>query len=183
MQANYYADFAVATPQDPDLDKMILRNQVYHILHGAFRQLPATFALALPKKKPEVLRVFAATADQLMQLIAMVKQHWTVRDYAVISPIHDVSAHQGPWASYKRFRIPTAKSDRNAKDGHSSLKERRLREAQHQRMPYLQIISSSTKQRFTLFVQQVAAEQAGDGLPDGYGLARADQPFALPDLP
>lgn len=182
MHSAFYIDFVVSQQPDLDLAPRVLRNQVYGVLHGAFRQQPQTFALALPEQYPHILRVFAASEAALTWLHQAVSAHWKVRDYCTIRPIRAVGEHQGAWVSYKRFRVPSAKSDRNATDPSQSLGARRLSQAADQKKPYLQVQSRSTQQRFTIFVDTVVATQAGDGLPDGYGLARSQHPFAVPLL-
>lgn len=184
MQASFFVDFTLSQQPDLDLTPHALRNQIYAVLHGAFRQQPQTFALALPKQKAHVLRVFAANQSALTGLITAVSGHWKLRDYCRISAVQAVGEHQGGWLSYKRFRIPAAKSDRNhAQDSDQNLHTRRLDAAKTTKKPFLQVASNSTGQRFTIFIDCVAAEGAGTGLPDGYGLSRSSQSFALPDLP
>lgn len=182
MKSSFYVDFVVSHQPDLDLAPRVLRNQVYGVLHGAFRQQPQTFAIALSEQHPHILRVFAATEAALLWLVQAVSAHWRVRDYCTIRPIHAVGEHHGAWVSYKRFRVPSAKSDRNATDPSQSLAARRLAQAIDNKKPYLQVKSSSTQQRFTIFIDCVVAEHAGDGLPDGYGLARSQHPFAVPEL-
>ena len=48
MDANYYLDIRVLeSSDDTDLKLGHIRNQIYTVIHGAFRKLPAHYALAL----------------------------------------------------------------------------------------------------------------------------------------
>ena len=48
MDANYYLDIRVLeSSDDTDLKLGHIRNQIYSVIHGAFRKLPAHYALAL----------------------------------------------------------------------------------------------------------------------------------------
>jgi len=46
-------------------------------------------------------------------------------------------------------------------------------------MPFFQVVSS-TGHGFTVIIDVQDSENAGYGLPDSYGLARKESPFALP---
>lgn len=208
MQANFYLDVRILpTGDDTDLQIEHIRNQIYAVLHGCFRHKPHTFALALarsskgeveaiqriqegreqPKARRrypvyDILRIFAPMLADLQWLRQELQQHWKVRGYAEVKEVQQV-LQTDAWQSFRRFRIPVEKHDRkleyNQQQGIKSLHERRLEQAKL--LPYLRVKSKSTDgQQFTVIVDVQQAEHAGDGLPDGYGLARASQPFALP---
>lgn len=206
MQANFYLDLRVLpTGDNTDLQIEQVRNQIFTVLHGCFRQVPETFALALvrssnaqvqgiqdnreqPKAKRgfavyDVLRVFAADQTSLKLLTQILQANWKVRDYAQLGAVSSVPLHTS-WKSFRRFRIPTEKAERqlsyNLANNIKSLRERRLQQAQ--KLPYLRVKSQSTGQQFTVIVDIQSADNTGEGQPDGYGLARASQPFALPDF-
>lgn len=187
MQSHFYLDLVLQPPVDEASGNAYgtayaLRNRVYGIVHGALRQRPQQFALALPARTDRCLRlrVFAAHTGDLDWLKQAISAHPVIRDYVLLQPVKPVG-EVARWLSYRRYRIPTVKSDRHAVDGNSELRKRRL--AASSDMDRLVLSSQSTNQRFTLAIQTVAATEAGDGLPDGYGLARASSPFAVPDLP
>lgn len=204
MAFDYYVDIRVIpSAESVDLSLPSVRNQVYKVLHGAFRTLAADslpFALAIvaspkllakqealakkydqaPRFDFDIFRVFSVTDEALQRLVDTISGHWTIRDYAVVGAVALVpTAKISGWQSYRRFRIPTAKMERsNLSHDLPPLHERRLQQAKA--MPFLKIQSKSTGQSFTLVINKVEATDAGHGLPDSYGLARASQPFALP---
>lgn len=147
----------------------------------------------------DVLRIFASEQDDLDQLIESIKGHWKIRDYAVLNhPVAVPTAKITGWRSYFRFRLPTLKAEPNFLKDHPervSLHSKRLKEAQ--KLPYFKVISQTTGQGFTVTVEILDVdfdkphfglpdkyhEDVKDlkvGLPDGYGLARKKQAFALP---
>lgn len=133
-----------------------------------------------PRFDFDIFRVFSDSSEALQRLVDSISQHWKVRDYSVVgTPTPVPTAKITGWQSYRRFRIPTAKMERTQlSDNNVPLRERRLATAKD--LPYLKVASKSTGQVFTLTIDIVPMENAGDGVPDGYGLARASQPFALP---
>lgn len=206
MQANFYLDLRVLPSGDnTDLQIEQVRNQIFSVLHGCFRQTPNVFALALARSQQpqvqaiqaerelpkaqrrfvvyDILRIFAAEQNSLLLLRQILQGNWKVRDYSQLSEVGAVPLHVS-WKSFRRFRIPTIKAERylayNIEQQMPSLHARRLQQAKS--MPYLRVNSQSTGQQFTVIVDIQAAEHAGTGQPDGYGLARASQPFALPDF-
>ena len=206
MQAEFYLDLRVLpTGDDTDLQLEQVRNQIFTVLHGCFRQIPDTFALALvrsdskamqdiaeqrnqPKARRsfavyDILRIFAAQKTSLQLLRQILQAHWKIRDYSQLGEVTPVPTSVS-WKSFRRFRIPTLKAERNLSYNvdHQikSLHERRLEQAKN--LPYLRVKSQSTGQQFTVVIDIQQAENAGTGQPDGYGLARASQPFALPDF-
>ncbi|CAM9154527.1 type I-F CRISPR-associated endoribonuclease Cas6/Csy4 [Acinetobacter bereziniae] len=201
MDANYYLDIRVLeSSDDTDLKLGHIRNQIYTVIHGAFRKLPAHYALAVEisdklKAKQEmfekkhghsakpnfdILRIFTEKQDELDQLIEAIKGHWKIRDYAVLSGVLAVpTAKISAWKSYRRFRIPTLKAERTQLTIASTpLRDRRLKTAKD--MPYFKVISQSTGQGFTIIIDIQDSENAGYGMPDSYGLARKESPLALP---
>lgn len=202
MQANFYLDIRIMdSADDGELTLAHLRNQIYGIVHAVFRQMPAKFALALeisPRQQRkmqakelkygypalphyDVLRIFAAEQNDLEQLLEKIKGHWKIRDYAVLNnPAAVPAAKVTGLRSYFRFRIPTLKAERHLQNNpvQESLHARRLKEAK--KLPYFKVASQSTGQTFTVPVRLEDAAATGQGLPDGYGLARQSQPFALP---
>lgn len=204
MDAQYYLDIRIIdSHDDADLKLPVLRNQVYSILHGVFREIPNTFALALvPSKRLQkkmqdfkvrrghypyynfdILRVFSTSKDDLNELLVQIKGLWKIRDYTVLFDIKPVpTAKIKSWSTYQRFRIPTLKSDppKNTKDWEKSFYFTRLERAK--KLPYFIVNSQSTRQRFTVNVEILAANHAGVGVPDSYGLARKNNSFALPNF-
>lgn len=76
----------------------ILAGSVLKVLHGAFRQNPGRYALALPYVTPKkngppgrVLRVFANDRDDLDSLVANISEHPIIRDYTQIGYPRPVS--------------------------------------------------------------------------------------------
>lgn len=210
MSFDYYVDIRVIQSADTlDLALPVIRNQVYQVLHGAFRALKVAnhtpYAIALvqssklqnqqtaseqkfgkvPRFDFDIFRVFSNDSMALERLIDAISPHWKIRDYSVVgTPTPVPTAKITGWQSYRRFRIPTTKMERSKlTHGKSPLHERRLTMAKDR--PFLQVKSQSTGQAFTLVVDIVPltdppSPQEQQGLPDGYGLARASQPFALP---
>lgn len=208
MQANFFIDIRILdSADDGELALPHLRNQIYSIVHAAFREMPERFALALeisPRQQRkmqanelkygrktsgnyDILRIFSAQENDLNQLINLIKNHWKIQDYAVLSQaaLPVPTAKILGWKSYNRFRIPTMKMERNLANypEQKSLHERRLQEAR--KLPYFKVSSQSTGQIFTVpvdikDVDISNANNSGNGLPDSYGLARKSQPFALP---
>ncbi|WP_139851754.1 type I-F CRISPR-associated endoribonuclease Cas6/Csy4 [Acinetobacter pullicarnis] len=202
MNANYYLDIRILeTSDDADLTIEVLRNQIYSILHGVFRQMPNCFALALEtsprlRKKMkdaelkygraaranfDILRIFSAQQSDLEAFIDLIKGNWKIRDYTVLHvPIPVPTAKITGWKSYRRFRIPTRKAELNltSNNGQESLHSRRMKQAKA--LPYFKVQSQSNGQQFTVSIDIQDTIDAGQGLPDGYGLARKTQAFSLP---
>ncbi len=166
----------------------ILAGAALDVLHGAFRQWPGRYALALPGVAPNqanapgrILRVFAGSRDDLDALVDAVGGHPVFRDYTRIGYPRPVpSAFSGPWAEYRRYRIPSQKSLRKPGD---TLRERRIRSAREHGLPYFQTRSRSNGQSFMLYVQALdAATGDAECRPDSYGLSVSSRPFAVPRL-
>lgn len=201
MDAHFYLDVRVLeSSDDTDLKLGHIRNQIYTVIHGAFRKLPTHYALAvemsdklkakqeqfekkhgrIAKSNFDILRIFAEQQDELEQLIEAIKGHWKIRDYTVLGTAIAVpTAKISGWKSYRRFRIPTQKAERTQLSHQNEpLRDRRLQAAKDK--PFFQVISQSTGQGFTIIIDIQDCENAGQGLPDSYGLARKESPFALP---
>lgn len=166
----------------------ILAGAALDVLHGAFRQWPGRYALALPEVSPgeahtpgRFLRVFAGSRDDLDALVAAIGGHPVIRDYTRIGYPRPVpGAFSGPWVEYRRYRIPSQKSLRKLDD---TLRERRMQAARERGLPFFQICSRSNGQSFMLYVQalEVVAGSA-ECQPDSYGLSVSSRPFAVPRL-
>ena len=77
----------------------------------------------------DILRIFAEKQDELDELIEAIKGHWKIRDYTVLGAAIPVpTAKISGWKSYRKFRIPTLKSERT-KLSHQNepLRDRRLK--------------------------------------------------------
>lgn len=167
----------------------VLAGAALDVLHGAFRQHPGRYALALPGVLPgqagapgRILRVFAGNRDDLDALAFAIADHPIIRDYTRMGyPRPAPEDFPGPWVEYRRYRIPARKSLRKPND---TLRERRLQFAREQGFPYFHAYSRSNNQRFMLYVQAIAAPSGGmDCQPDGYGLSVSSRPFAVPCIP
>jgi CRISPR-associated endoribonuclease Cas6/Csy4 subtype I-F len=166
----------------------ILAGAALDVLHGAFRQHPGRYALALPSVSPgkahgpgRILRVFAGSRDDLDTLVAVVSGHPIIRDYTRWGyPRLAPDDFSGPWIEYRRYRIPSQKSLRKPND---SLRERRMQIARQLGLPYFQIRSRSNNQQFMLYVQALEAKDGSSVCqPDGYGLSVSSRPFAVPQV-
>ncbi|HRY16406.1 MAG TPA: type I-F CRISPR-associated endoribonuclease Cas6/Csy4 [Candidatus Competibacteraceae bacterium] len=166
----------------------VLAGAALNVLHGAFRQWPGRYALALPGVSPDqanapgrMLRVFAGSRDDLDALVAATGGHPVIRDYTRIGYPRPVpGAFSGPWIEYRRYRIPSRKSLRKPDD---TLRERRMQAARERGLPFFQIRSRSNGQPFMLYVQALEVTAGGAGCqPDSYGLSVSSRPFAVPRL-
>lgn len=161
-----------------------LRNRLMPMLHHAFTRMPRTFALGLMLDGGGV-RVFAqeAHADALLALAGELRGRPLVRDYGAISTAAPVPS-AAAWVAFRRYRLPTERSDRNAGPEGSALRARRLAEAQARRLPFVEMSSGSNGGRFRLTVAPEVRTESGRGAfePDGYGLAAATRDFAVPIL-
>jgi len=166
----------------------VLAGTALDVLHGAFRQWPGRYALALPGVAPDranapgrILRVFAGNRDDLDALVAAIGGHPAIRDYTRIGYPRPVpGAFSGPWIEYRRYRIPSQKSLRKPDD---TLRERRMWSARERGLPFFQTRSRSNGQSFMLYVQALdAATGDAECRPDSYGLSVSSRPFAVPRL-
>ena len=190
MKPLIYVDLEILAG-DADGEAMsapVLAAAALNVLHGAFRQRSGRYALALPgvaAGKPQMrnwtLRVFAGSRDDLDALVAAVRDHAVIRDYARLGyPCVVPETFSGPWIEYRRYRIPAQRSLRKPDD---TLRERRMQAAREQKLPFFQTRSQSNQQSFQLFVQALAGASGGaECRPDSYGLSVASRPFAVPCL-
>ncbi|MDK2126594.1 type I-F CRISPR-associated endoribonuclease Cas6/Csy4 [Parachitinimonas caeni] len=179
MQPRLYLDIEIKGPNQPLAAAAVLR-----ALHGAFRNAPGRYALALPcypRSAFRLLRIFGGNGDDLI----------TLREHLLAVPDFDkhMTAHSprpipagfdGPWYSYRRYRIPTRSAERHP-DG--NLRARRMQQADEAGYPYFNLHSRSNGQTFGLYIQRLDANSGDRCQPDSYGLASASRPFALPHLP
>jgi CRISPR-associated endoribonuclease Cas6/Csy4 subtype I-F len=190
MKPVVYVDLEVLAG-DRDGESMpapVLAGAALDVLHGAFRQQPGRYALALPGVSPNkgntpgrILRVFAGSRDDLDALVAAISGHPVIRDYTRIGYPRPVPGEfSGPWIEYRRYRIPAQKSLRKPGD---TLRERRMQGARERGLPFFHTRSRSNGQSFMLYVQafDVATGDA-ECLPDSYGLSVSSRPFAVPRL-
>ncbi len=185
-----YVDLTVQTGgKGTGLPAPVLAGAALRVLHGAFKQYPGHYALALPgfETAPFAkLRIFATNRDDLDTLVEAISGHNLMKDYVQLGYPRKVSQDfDGAWLQYSRYRIPSRKSGRHVEDG---LRQRRMDQADQRRLPYFILSSQSTGQQFGLYVaiNPVAAPiewRSGDVLPDSYGLSVSSRAFALPDLP
>lgn len=178
MQPRCFVDLTLARHASPLAAAAVLR-----VLHGAFRQQPGQYALALPdypRAFPR-LRIFADNRDALDWLVAATTDHATLAEharYAYPRAVPDDFA--GPWTSFRRYRIPTRSAERKP-DG--NLRLRRIHSADAARLPYFALRSESNGHTWRLYVEARPADSGGAADPDAYGLATATRPFGLPALP
>lgn len=157
---------------------------VFGAVHRCFRQRAGCFAVAFPASRGflSVIRVFASSRDDLDALAESLLPLPVIRDYTSLGYPRSVPKdYAGPWLQYRRYRIPSRRSDRHAG---APCRARRIAEAEKNRLPYLLVHSSSTQQSFGLRFE-ILPGQPNDTecRPDSYGLARAQAAFSLPDLP
>lgn len=192
MIPRYFLDVKLLSTDDGGLAIPVLANNAFRILHGAFRDHPGQFALALPACKPgrgstvgNILRVFASTSEHLMMLVNSLEGHHFIRDYCLLSkPLMVPEDFSGGWIQYRRYRTSNRNAERKTEG--NSLRERRMANASEKRLPYFRVTSKSNQHGFSLFVEALADKApAGtwEAMPDGYGLAVSTRPFTLPDVP
>ncbi len=186
MQPKVYCDMAALSPgKDTGMSAPLLRGHMLALLHPFFAHHPHTYALAIPQsdKSHGTLRIFAST---LGELDALVQQYlrasaW-MRDYARIGAPETVPEDfSGAWFAFRRWRIPTLKTDRHTGENHGTLRQRRMEQAKDK--DYFIMRSTSTGQRFTLIVAREPGQRPqGDCLPNSYGLCGQHNLFCLPEL-
>ena len=167
---------AVANPRTTGL--------VFGAVHRCFRQRTGRFAVAFPQSRGflSIIRVFASSRDDLDELAESLSALPSIRDYASLAYPRTVPIdYAGPWLQYRRYRIPSRAADRHAG---APCRARRILEAEKMRLPYLLMHSTSTQQNFGLrFEIKLGQRNETECHPDGYGFARANSIFSLPDLP
>ena len=184
MKANAYVDIETLGAEDTGLAPPLMRSRLLSILHGYFEQQPGRHAVALTHN-PGTLRIFATARTDFDAMVTAIGSHPWVRDYARVGyPREAPPNFQGPWMAFRRYRIPTVKSDRNAVDGVSLLRERRIAEARSKRLEYFRLQSRSTNQVFVLTVERIPCTTArSEFTPDSYGLSTTSNVFGLPQVP
>lgn len=161
-----------------------IASRLFGVLHGAFRQMPGKYAIAIPQSGFASLRVFAQSKEDLGLLCMAVAGHHVLRDYYRMDNAVQVPCDfAGTWVSYRRFRIPSESADRNIRSDGSTLTQRRMAQARQERLVFFDTHSQTSGQRFSLHVQSIAADGPGLFCPDSYGLASVERPFALPAMP
>lgn len=178
MQPRYLLDF--------DIDKPAASRSIWTAtrlvrqLHWVFSDLPGVYALALPPPPAPPfsgLRVFATTSEELEELQLHLED-----PVAPAIKIREVPADfSGKWLCYARYRVPSRKQERHA-DGR--LRERRILEAEQERLPYFSLRSGSNKHYFRLYVKITEGEaQVSECEPNSYGLASEQRLFTVPNVP
>lgn len=179
----HYLQFRQLASDGHEVPAPVIASRLFGVLHGAFRQMPNKYAIAIPQSGFASLRVFAQSREDLGLLCMAVAGHHVLRDYYCIdNSVQVPSDFTGAWISYRRFRIPLARADRNARADGFTLAQRRMALAQHKGLVFFDTLSQTSGQRFSLHVQRVAAEGPGIFSPNSYGLASVERPFALPVL-
>lgn len=191
MALKFYFDIVFHTNQG-ELSGPVIANQVMPVLHGAFKKLDGTFALALPNCLPNrksgignKLRIFTLRLSDINALVSAIKDHFTVRDYCEITPACEVpEGFAGPWVEYRRYRPSNKNAERNADNGQAPLRERRIRTAGEQMLPYFVLRSTTNQHGFSLIVEPRESQYSEtEIMPDSYGLSVSSRSFAVPQLP
>lgn len=185
MRPNVYVDIQLSGADASGMSPFVLRSEAFMQLHGHFAKMPGTYALAIPRERFDVLRVFASDRDSLDTLATELKADRWFRDYVRLAyPMTIGNDYGGPRVAFVRWRIPTIKSDRHATGGSSALRDRRLQQARERRLDHFQTRSRSTGSRFSLTVERVERDDLPlEGQPNSYGLSSRQFPLGLPDLP
>jgi CRISPR-associated endoribonuclease Cas6/Csy4 subtype I-F len=179
----FFEIHAKSVPADSGLSTPVLRGKALSILHAFFMRHPHTYAVGLPDGHSS-LRIFASTRDELDALAAYLNPMPWMRDYMNLSYPQAVPAHfKGPWVTFKRYRIPTVRSDRNAVGDESKLRNRRLEHVRESGMNYFMLRSKSNEQAFCLTVETLPGRpNVGDCRPNSYGFSSKSELFSLPDI-
>lgn len=182
MEPRHYVDFQLGPRPSP-----IGAAQALKVLHGVFSLYPGQYALALPdypRSFPR-LRVFASSREGLDRLVAAGEAALqNVGRFAYPKEVPE--DFDGPWISYRRYRIPSRKAERKP-DG--NLRLRRIQAADTAELPYFAIRSQSNGHTWRLYVeaqvhvetQPVSTKEPAE--PDAYGLTVSSRLFVLPRLP
>jgi CRISPR-associated endoribonuclease Cas6/Csy4 subtype I-F len=162
----------------------VLRGAIMGYLHPLFKRHANAYAIAVPERAT-FLRVFASTREDLDTLAGELRRNQWMRDYARLSyPVSVPPDFKGNWTVYRRYRIPTLKTDRKEGPSKGALRERRLNQVSVAKMDYFKVRSSSNQQTFTIVVERSVGEPVvGECYPNGYGLSSSERRFALPDIP
>ncbi len=186
MMPKIYFDIeAIAGSDDTGMSPPLLRGRMLTILHPLLAAKPHTYALALPSGRSGVLRIFATARAELDELVTGLRQNAWVRDYTRLGyPAEVPEDYDGPWVAFRRYRVPSLRSDRKTGEEHGRLRQRRMQCVAKEKMDYFILRSASTGQRFSLAVRQEPGQAPqGDCLPNSYGLCGQENLFCVPDLP
>jgi CRISPR-associated endoribonuclease Cas6/Csy4 subtype I-F len=184
MKPDWFFDIEVLNAgEDSGIAAPVLRGTVLSHLHPFFKRHPVSYALAVPKDVRK-LRIFASAREDLDRLVDYLSRINWIRDYARMHYPRSVPADfAGPWTVYRRYRIPTLKTDRKKDEQHGALRQRRLNTVIGEKMDYFKLRSSSNQQVFTLVVERRAGTLSGECQPNGYGLSSGENAFGLPEVP
>ena len=193
MMPRVYFDIeALAAAEDTGMSAPALRGRMLALLHPLFAAKPHTYALAIPAGRQAVcdrgggaLRVFASSRDDLDALVGSLSRLPWIRDYARLQyPASVPENYAGAWVAFRRYRVPSLKSDRRTGAEAGQLRQRRMQNVQKEKMDYFIVSSKTTEQRFTLAVRRESgAPPQAECLPNSYGLCSAHNVFCVPDLP
>ena len=193
MMPRVYFDIeALAAAEDTGMSAPALRGRMLALLHPLFAAKPHTYALAIPAGCQAVcdrgggaLRVFASSRDDLDALVDSLSRLPWIRDYARLHyPASVPENYAGAWVAFRRYRVPSLKSDRRTGAEAGQLRQRRMQTLQKEKMDYFIVSSKTTEQRFTLAVRRESgAPPQAECLPNSYGLCSAHNVFCVPDLP
>jgi CRISPR-associated endoribonuclease Cas6/Csy4 subtype I-F len=184
MNPRFFFDIEVkGSLFDSGISAPVIRGKALSILHSFFRRQPYTYALGIPDGGRS-LRIFATSRDELDVLVSDLRSLPWMRDYMNFSyPQMVPDEFKGPWITYKRYRIPTVKSDRKSIANESKLRNRRMNFVRENRLDYFILRSKSNEQIFSLTVQKLIGEaNHGDCRPNSYGFSSTSEPFSLPDI-
>jgi len=177
--------YVVITPQvHAEVDTSLIRTECVARLHRVFVATPNTYALSvLPSENR--LAVFSEGEEDLKKLTAHLNSISWWKGYTDISQIASVEETSVcTWIEYRRFRVPSLKSDRKTGVEHGQLRKRRLALTRKSDISYFVLQSTSTGQRFSLIVQKhIHTSTLGRIRPTAYGLSSAESPFTLPSIP
>ena len=193
MMPRVYFDIeALAVAEDTGMSAPALRGRMLALLHPLFAAKPHTYALAIPAGCQAVcdrgggaLRVFASSRDDLDALADSLSRLPWIRDYARLHyPASVPENYAGAGVAFRRYRVPSLKSDRRTGAEAGQLRQRRMQTLQKEKMDYFIVSSKTTEQRFTLAVRRESgAPPQAECLPNSYGLCSAHNVFCVPDLP
>ena len=184
MKPNYYFDIGIVGKISPDdAPSLVVRGTAFMRLHRFFKDSIGRYAIAVFASPNTTLRVFAESRDDLDDLAAKLDADNWFRAYTHLGyPKAVPDNFAGPWYAFARYKIPTVKSDRDAVDGVSALRNRRMSAADSMKLDYFQIRSVSTGQSFSLIVESIELKDASFGEVNSYGLSTKANLLALPDI-
>lgn len=191
MMPRWYCDaIPLMLGGDTGVGGPFLRGRLLGLLHGAFANRPAGFAVAFPGDVQKallsgMLRIFASSREDLDWLAtSMAPQPWFRDYYRFAYPCAVPEAFDGEWMRYCRYRIPSLASDRHEGEQRGQLRQRRMAEAGREGLAYFVLRSGGNGQRFSLLVRREPAQMPySECVPNGYGFSVTTRPFSLPELP